>query len=99
VTHPLYLGDEPLPFAMPQVHIHTSFGVRPGDHFKAFQWFPLASNVPTEVSPDVLATTKPPRDPSCALWVLATTASPTHLQPDISQELQLNLHHQLVCQD
>jgi hypothetical protein len=29
----------------------------------------------------MLATTKPPRAPSCALWVLATT-KPTHLQPD-----------------
>jgi hypothetical protein len=25
--------------------------------------------------------TEPPRGPSCALWVLATT-KPTHLQPD-----------------
>jgi hypothetical protein len=99
VTHPLYLGDEPLPFAMPQGHIHTSFGVRPRDHFKAFQWIPLACNVPTEVSPDVLATTIPPRAPSYALWVLAITASPTHLQPDGSQQLQLNLHHWLVLQD
>jgi hypothetical protein len=63
VTHPLYVGDEPLPFAMPQGHIHTSFGVRPGDHFKAFQWFPLACNVPTDVSLEVLATTKPPMPP------------------------------------
>jgi hypothetical protein len=86
VTHPLYPGDEPLPFAMPQGHIHTSFDVRLGDHFKAFQWFPLACNVLTEVSPEVLATTKPPRAPSCALWVFATT-KPTHLQPDGSQEL------------
>jgi hypothetical protein len=81
VTHPLYLGVEPLPFAMPQGHIHTAFGVSTGDHFKAFQWLPLAYNVPTEDSPEVLATTKPPRAPSCALWVLATTKS-THLQPD-----------------
>jgi hypothetical protein len=99
VTRPLYLGDEPLPFAMPQGHIHTSFGVRPGDHFKVFQWFPLAYNVPTEVSSEVLATTKPPRAPSCALWLLAITSSPTHFQPNGSQELQLNPHHRLVHQD
>jgi hypothetical protein len=78
---PLYLGAEPLPFAMPYGHIHTAFGVRLGDHFKAFQWLPLACNVPTVVSLEVLATTKPPRAPSCALCVLATT-KPTHLQPD-----------------
>jgi hypothetical protein len=62
-------------------HIHTSFGVRSGDHYKAFQWLPLACNVPTEVSLEVLATTKPPRAPYYALWVLATT-KPTQLQPD-----------------
>jgi hypothetical protein len=62
-------------------HIHTSFGVRPGDYYKAFQWLPLACNVPIELSPEVLAMTKPPRAPSCALWVLATT-KPTHLQQD-----------------
>jgi hypothetical protein len=84
---------------MLQGHIHTSLGVRPGDHFKVFQWFPLACNVPTKVLPEVLATTKPQRAPSCVLWVLAITASPTHLQPDGSQELQLNLHHRLVRQD
>jgi hypothetical protein len=77
----LYPGAKPLPFAMPQGHIHTAFGVRLGDHFKAFQWLPLACNVPTKVSPEVLATTKRPRAPSCDLWVLATT-KPTHLQPD-----------------
>jgi hypothetical protein len=74
-------GAEPLPFAMPQGHIHTNFGVRPGDHFKAFQWPPLACNVPTKDSLEVLATTKPPRAPSCAFWLLATT-KPTHLQLD-----------------
>jgi hypothetical protein len=78
---PLYPGAEPLPFAMPQGHIHTAFVVGPGDHFKVFQWLPLACNIPTEISTEVLATTKPPRDPSCALWVLATT-KPTHLQLD-----------------
>jgi hypothetical protein len=62
-------------------HIHTSFGVRLGDYYKAFQWLPLACNVPTEVSPEVLATTKSLRAPSCALWVLSTT-KPTHLQLD-----------------
>jgi hypothetical protein len=31
-----------------------SFGVWPRDHYKAFQWFPLACSVPTEVSPEVL---------------------------------------------
>jgi hypothetical protein len=81
VTHPLYPGTEPLPLAIPQGHIHTAFGMRPGDHYRAFQWLPLACNVPTEVSLEVLATTKPRRAPSCALWVLATT-KPTHLQPD-----------------
>jgi hypothetical protein len=96
---PLYPGDEPLPFALPQGHIHTSFGVRPGDQLKAFQWFPLACNIPIEDSLEVLATSKPPRAPSCALWVLVIIASPTHLQPNGSQELQLNLHHRLVRQD
>jgi hypothetical protein len=62
-------------------HIHTSYGVRPEDHYKAFQWFHLACNAPTKVSPPVLAMTKQLRAPSCALWVLATT-KPTHLQPD-----------------
>jgi hypothetical protein len=62
-------------------HTHTSFGVRPEDHYKAYQWLSLACNIPTEVSPEVLATTKPPRATYCALWVLATT-KPTHLQPD-----------------
>jgi hypothetical protein len=38
-------------------------------------------HAPTEVSLEVLATTKQPRAPSCALWVLATT-KPAHLQPD-----------------
>jgi hypothetical protein len=66
---------------MPQGHVHTSFGLGLGDHFKAFQWLSLACNVPTKVSPEVLAITKPPRAPSCAIWVLATT-KPTHLQPD-----------------
>jgi hypothetical protein len=62
-------------------HIHTSFDVRSGDHYKAFQWLSLAYNVPTKVSPEVLCMTKPPRAPSCALWVLATIKL-THLQPD-----------------
>jgi hypothetical protein len=65
----------------PSLHAYTSYGVWPRDHYKAFQWLPLAYNVPTEVSPEVLSTTKPPRAPSCALWVLATT-KPTYLQPD-----------------
>jgi hypothetical protein len=43
--------------------IYTSFGVRPGDYYKAFQRLPLACNVPTEVSSEVLATAKPPRTP------------------------------------
>jgi hypothetical protein len=84
---------------MPVKHIHTFFGVRPRDHYKVFQCLPLACNVPTEVSLEVLATTKAPWAPSCALWVSAILASPTHLQPDRSQELQLNLHHRLVRQD
>jgi hypothetical protein len=62
-------------------HIHTSFGVRPGDYYKAFQWLPLACNIPIEVLPEVLVTTESPSTPSCALWVLAKT-KPTHLQPD-----------------
>jgi hypothetical protein len=48
---------------MPQRHIHTSFGFRLGDHFKAFQWLPLACNIPTKVTPELLATTKPPGPP------------------------------------
>jgi hypothetical protein len=63
-------------------YIHTSFGVRLGDHYKTFQWLPLTCNVPIEVSLEVLPTTKPPRAPSCAIRVLAITASPTHLQLD-----------------
>jgi hypothetical protein len=31
---------------MPAKHMHTSFGVRPGDHFKAFQWLPLVCTCP-----------------------------------------------------
>jgi hypothetical protein len=65
----------------PFCNVYTFYGVWPKDHYKAFQWLHLASNVPTEISPEVLATTKPSRAPSCALWVLNTT-KPTHLQPD-----------------
>jgi hypothetical protein len=61
---------------MPAKHIHTSFGVRPRDHYKTFQWLPLACNVSTEVSPEVLATTNPPRATSCTIWVLAISSSP-----------------------
>jgi hypothetical protein len=63
-------------------HIHTSFGVWLGDLYKIFQWFSLTCNIPTKVSPEVLATTKAPRVPSCALWVLDIAALPTHLQQD-----------------
>ena len=31
---------------MPAKHMHTSFGVRPGDHFKAFQWLPPVCTCP-----------------------------------------------------
>jgi hypothetical protein len=47
-------------FAMWVKHIHTTFGVRPGDHYKTFQWFYLACNIPTEISPPVWAS-HPPR--------------------------------------
>jgi hypothetical protein len=38
----LFPGDKHLHFAMQAKNIHTSFGVRQRDHFKAFQWFSLA---------------------------------------------------------
>src|ERR1041384_8143442 len=34
----------------PAKPMHTSFGVGPGDHYKAFHWLPLVLYVPTEVS-------------------------------------------------
>jgi hypothetical protein len=37
-----------------------------GNHYKAFQWFPLACNIPTEVSPPVW-TSHPPRSPLLCL--------------------------------
>jgi hypothetical protein len=70
--------------------MYTSYDVWPRDNYKVFQWLPLACNVPTEVSLEVLATMKPPMAPSCALWVLANAASPTHLQLD---GLSSNLIH------
>jgi hypothetical protein len=33
--------------------IYTSFSVWPRDHYKTYQWFYLACNLPTEVSPVV----------------------------------------------
>jgi hypothetical protein len=89
----------------PFCHVYTSIGVWPRNHCKAFQWLPLACNVPTKVSPEVLATTKPQRAPSCALWVLGTT-KPTLLQPDrLSSKTirttgwyaKTSLYHQLEC--
>jgi hypothetical protein len=63
-------------FAMQVKHIHTFFGVRPEDHYKAFHWFLLAYNVPTKVSLPVWAS-HPPRSPLLCLMGSAVTASST----------------------
>jgi hypothetical protein len=75
-------------------HVYNSYGVWLRDHYKTFQWLPLVCNIAPEVSPEVLATAKQPRAPSCALGVLATT-KPTHLQLD---RLSSNTIHTTSCE-
>jgi hypothetical protein len=47
-------------------HSYTLPRCVPGNHYKAIQWFHLACNVPTEVSPPVWAS-HPPRSPLLCL--------------------------------
>jgi hypothetical protein len=74
-------------------HIRTSYGVRPGDHYNAFQWLPLASNEPTEISPEVLAT---PDHQGPLLCLMGVGYNQTHTSPSRRIELQHNPHHRLV---
>jgi hypothetical protein len=66
-------------FAMRTRHIHTSFGVRPGDHYKTFEWFHLACNIATEVSPPVWASHPPKSSLLCLIG--SSHRSFTHTLP------------------
>jgi hypothetical protein len=81
-------------------HIHTSYGVRPGDHYKTFQWFHLACNVPTEVSPPVWAL-HPPKSPLLCLMgsAVATLPTPSHGSAIIvSPNIPAVCHHSFPTQ-
>jgi hypothetical protein len=57
-------------------HPYTLRRCVPGNHYKIVQWFHLACNVPTEVSPPVWAS-HPSRSPLLCLMGSAIAASPT----------------------
>jgi hypothetical protein len=88
-------------------HYYTLLRCVLGNHYKVIQWFHLACNVPTEVSPLVWAS-HPPRSPLLCLMG-SSHHSYTHTIPQFchcsfiehhsGSAIVASLHNWLVCQD
>jgi hypothetical protein len=88
-------------------HPHTFPRCLLGNHYNVVQWFYLACNVPTEVSPPVWAS-HPPRSPLLCLMGFSRHNC-THTTPQFSHRgftkhssgstIAASPHNRLVCQD
>jgi hypothetical protein len=88
-------------------HPYTRLRCVLGNHYMTVQWFYLACNVPTEVSPPVWAS-RPPRSPLLCLMG-SSRHSCTHTTPRFSHRsltehpsgsaIAASPHNRLVCQD